>query len=971
MRAWRWLLSILLFGISAVIGAATCTPPAAALVSWYAGEGDASDVKNLNNGTLVGGAGFAAGLVGQAFSFNGAGQYVSIADSASLRPASVTVEAWVNPSVLNSIGHIVAKQNGGGSCDSYVLWLTSGQLHGAVCDSASSGTQIDGPTLPANTWTHVALTYDQANRATTLYVNGAQVARNGGSVGSLNYDASPVLIGADNQGGGITDFFAGLIDEPAIYDRALGAGEINAIYQAGAAGKCRTQTCVAAPPGVLAWYKGENSTSDFQGGHSASAPNGVSYVAGEVGQAFSFAGNQYLVAADNPAVHGPSYTVGGWFRLDSSGGVQCFVCKPVGPGTSDSFALFASGGTLYFAASTAASDHSASTGVAPAVGQWFHFAETYDAATQTATAYVNGVASGTINTAVEFDGQPLYIGADTDNGPPQTFLNGAADEVQVYNRALSPTEIAAIYNAGGNGQCAGCVALQGPPSTWIKGEGDASDSSGNGNNGTLAGGANFAPGIVGQALNLSGNLQYVNLGDSASLRPSSLTIDAWVNLNFVSFTTQHVVARQVNGSFYNSYVLYTVNGQLNAFVGDAGNNPSTLTGPNLPLNSWHHVAFTYDQATRQQVMYVDGQVVASNTTGVSAIAYDSSPTLIGADNEGNGITDFWDGQIDEVQIFPRALSPAEINGIYCGGARGTCATVKPLTFAAVTGAELNTVYTSNTQSINDLAAGVKVPVSISGGQYSQNGGPFTSVAGMAGNGDTFVVQVTSSGSYSTKTYASLTVGKDRGSFSVITRKADTVPTAFSFHPLSNAALSTLYTSNSISVSGLDNGVSSPVSIAGGQYSVNGGAYTSAAGSVVNGDSVTVQATSSAMPATTVTAMLTIGGVHGNYAVKTRMADLTPDSMVFPPVGGADLGTVYTSNTVTISGLDAGVSAPVSVSGGLCSINGGAFTAAAGAVQNGDTVALQVTSSASLKTRVAATLHVGAGNGIFAVTTKAH
>ena len=79
-------------------------------------------------------------------------------------------------------------------------------------------------------------------------------------------------------------------------------------------------------------------------------------------------------------------------------------------------------------------------------------------------------------------------------------------------------------------------------------------------------------------------------------------------------------------------------------------------------------------------------------------------------------------------------------------------------------------------------------------------------------------------------------------------------------------LNTLVTSSEINVAGIN--APSPVSITGGQYSVNGGVYTSATGTVNNGDSVRVQLMSSASYATTKTAKLTIGGVNGTFSVTT-------------------------------------------------------------------------------------------------------
>ena len=78
-------------------------PVPADIVSWYRAEGDASDFVGDNDGTLLNGATFTAGKVGQAFLLDGVDDLISIPDDPSLEPSSnFTIEAWVNPS---SSGH--------------------------------------------------------------------------------------------------------------------------------------------------------------------------------------------------------------------------------------------------------------------------------------------------------------------------------------------------------------------------------------------------------------------------------------------------------------------------------------------------------------------------------------------------------------------------------------------------------------------------------------------------------------------------------------------------------------------------------------------------------------------------------------------------------------------------------------------------------------------------------------------------
>jgi uncharacterized protein (DUF1330 family) len=196
---------------------------------------------------------------------------------------------------------------------------------------------------------------------------------------------------------------------------------------------------------------------------------------------------------------------------------------------------------------------------------------------------------------------------------------------------------------------------------------------------------------------------------------------------------------------------------------------------------------------------------------------------------------------------------------------------------------------------------------------------------------------------------------------------DTTPGAFSFSDQTGVALNTVITSNTITVSGIN--APAPISIAGGEYSVNGGAFTSVAGTVSHGNTVAVRLTSSGNFSTTTNATLTIGGVSDTFSVTTLAIDTTPDAFSFISQTGVALNTVITSNTITVSGINA--PAQISIAGGEYSVNGGAFTSVAGTVTNGNTVAVRLTSSGNFSTTTNATLTIGGVSGTFSVTALAN
>ncbi len=212
-------------------------PPPPGIISWWRAENNALDAVGTNHGALTNGATFSPGEVGQGFLLDGTAGYVVIPDSPSLRPSSVTVEAWVKIFSTTGTQLVFAKPIGPATLDSFGLALANGAPLAAISDANGFGTFVSTATpLPLGQWNHLAYSFDGNTRQESLYVNGAMVASaNAGK--SMAFDTHPLLLGADIENGVPGLFLNGQIDEASIYNRALAASEIAAIYNVGSAGK--------------------------------------------------------------------------------------------------------------------------------------------------------------------------------------------------------------------------------------------------------------------------------------------------------------------------------------------------------------------------------------------------------------------------------------------------------------------------------------------------------------------------------------------------------------------------------------------------------------------------------------------------------------------------------------------------------------------------------------------------------------
>ncbi|MBL7738685.1 MAG: DUF4082 domain-containing protein, partial [Chitinophagaceae bacterium] len=192
----------------------------------------AADISGNNNtGTLTNGPLWSAsGRFGAAILFDGTNDFVNISDANSLDLTSgMTMEAWVYPSNLTGFKTVICKDR---TASSYTYTLAANNNTTNVNNQRPSSRIRTGTTnrtvtgtskLTLNTWTHLASTYD--GTTFRLYVNGVQVSSLA-ATGNIAVTTDPLRIGGTTALA--AQYFAGLIDEVRIYNRALSQAEIQA-----------------------------------------------------------------------------------------------------------------------------------------------------------------------------------------------------------------------------------------------------------------------------------------------------------------------------------------------------------------------------------------------------------------------------------------------------------------------------------------------------------------------------------------------------------------------------------------------------------------------------------------------------------------------------------------------------------------------------------------------------------------------
>ena len=198
-------------------------------------------------------------------------------------------------------------------------------------------------------------------------------------------------------------------------------------------------------------------------------------------------------------------------------------------------------------------------------------------------------------------------------------------------------------------------------------DGNASDMSGNGRHGTVNGGASLGldrQGVAGKAYVFDGVNDYVETSYSSGLNSPSFSYSLWVSSTVLDANIGSPITSRKAGSLpnpYRGYMLYkTAENTWEAWLGFTS-GWAEVTGPNVVANQWTHLAVSLDVGS--YALFVDGSLAASSTVN-DFIANPSQPLRIGAGTTEATPQFFFNGSIDEVRIYNRALSAAEVAALY-------------------------------------------------------------------------------------------------------------------------------------------------------------------------------------------------------------------------------------------------------------------------------------------------------------------
>jgi hypothetical protein len=428
---------------------------------------------------------------------------------------------------------------------------------------------------------------------------------------------------------------------------------------------CADPDCFADPacsvggiPGdYVSWWKFEGNAND-EGGVSDGTLTGDAIIVSDAQK-----GNVVSLDGVGDYVNLPDSSLYTMFTADEvtySAWVKLAVAPSgyhniIGDGQGPCIQINSAGALLYYAGSIKP------ISLTWTLGQWYHVVSVVYGP-DNVTFYRDGVVVGTLANTGQSNRDPdrFWIGGDEFG----EYFNGDIDDMMVYNRALSGSEITEIYNAQAP------VAFPTDYVAYWKFDGDATDETGT-NNGALGGNPQFVPSVNGQALEFDGAGDAVIVPDSVSLSPTGtgLTLTAWVYCNGPTDTDDRIIHKNSAWSLQMGPPCDVLMGMYH------GGFSETASPVSCNLNEWCFITGVYNGANMST--YKDGVFITSAAkTGNMA---DSAVDLyIGVDEDGS--SGAFSGSIDDVMVYDRALSEAEIQAVYsifptdCGGADTSCGT---------------------------------------------------------------------------------------------------------------------------------------------------------------------------------------------------------------------------------------------------------------------------------------------------------
>ena len=554
----------------------------------------------------------------------------------------------------------------------------------------SSGSNLGYVTGPSNgVWTNILMVYNGSLSGNTnrlkVYFNGDQQTLTfAGSIPSVTGSYSTSYLGGRSATDSTPNFYTGKMSNVAIWNSDQSSNVTN-IYNYGA-----PQTSYTVTP--KAWYK-LDKTSEYAGLN----PNWHS--------ALDLEGTSKYVSTGLTTTAGAK-SLSYWFKCSTASGYQAMFGST--NGVSDTTNSYLGAATSYWAdesisfftptgGSGSTSQHIAIRNGHTAYqdGNWHHSVLVYTGSTK--YWYIDGISQtidyrATYNTDPSLDINIANLGIGFAYGATLSG-NLQMSNFAYFDQAISAEDVKYLYN-GGTPQ----TNISFEPVSWWKLDNlttGIQDSGSASNNGTNNGATevtdsvavdqwNFDNAVQSQtpnwssALGFSGSNQWIDCGIDSSIDTGDLSVAFWFYKDSGGPSIQYVF-NSGSGSAKAGFA-FAFSG-LNLYAGRATrtHRGDTNSYINIGVTSenWHHLALTYDDTSKNFILYLDGQEVYTEV-GVSNTNAASSEIIFGRiSNVSNG---YYNGKISNAAIYNTVLDSSAITELYNNGQPETAISSSPVSW---------------------------------------------------------------------------------------------------------------------------------------------------------------------------------------------------------------------------------------------------------------------------------------------------
>ena len=664
-------------------------PSRAELVAHWPLDTDANDATgNGNDGQIANGTVLfenigASNRTGNAASFPDNGR-IDIPYSPDLNPESFTVALWAKPSSTGGYASPITSRNdvnGGQSTHGYIIYNDSGGNWNFWTGDGNPGWDtLSGGPVSINEWTHLAISYDSETETKTIWINGIEKGSDSApNQYSLNgsVDAMDLHLGA-GQDDGANFFFSGDIDDVGIWNEALPEEEIKSIMENGISSSLVDPRINAA----------SEFTAQLEGSETFSIK-------------VENRGETRDLIIDSVELTG----------ADSSNFTITSSPDSIEPGSEDTIEVNfdSQGKTGQFKAQIEIYSNDPNLELLTVdLLILVHDPSLEVERNLNFGSFASGTSSQTANLTIKNTGfsreliisRASIIGKNAENFEVISFpesLDKAGEPENIVlnfnpgdNEGLFTAQLEIVSNDALNKtiiiNLSAEVEISDPLVAWWPLDEDASDASGNGFDGITQGiisfgetGANEVTGAAG----LFDGSSHIDVPWNPQLNTNDFSVTLWVNPAAAGGSYRSPITNRDDvapgGAFRHGWIIYNnPNGQWSFWNGGGRGSDGAWNGMNVgpvEINTWQHLAITYDSESNTKVFYIDGsEVGTSNPVAFSPNNSEIDDGLTHEDEDlhirgggDSGASFRWSGLIDDVGLFRTSLSAEDIQSIMSSG----------------------------------------------------------------------------------------------------------------------------------------------------------------------------------------------------------------------------------------------------------------------------------------------------------------